>query len=246
VSDPDLAQRAAPVDPVLRTPRWGLGDAVVGWVLSLAGAVLALSAVVAVTGDPATDISLGWANIAQIGLWIPLLGVPLWAARLKGNGAVRDYGLRVEPIDGLVGPIAGFASQLVLLPLLYIPIFWLTNSDTDDLGETARNLTDRADDPFSVAMLVILTGIGAPIVEEIFYRGLLLRSLERRFGQVAAVVVSGLVFGAVHFQLLPLPGLALFGMVLGYLTVKTGRLGAPIAAHMAFNMVTVISLLAVD
>lgn len=230
----------------MRTPRWGLGDAVVGWLLSLVGAVLALSLVVAITGDEIDDISLGWANIAQIGLWVPLLGVPLWVARIKGNGPVHDFGLRATPMDGLVGAICGFGSQLLLLPLLYIPIFWLTNTDTGDLGDVAKDLTDRADDPFGVAMLIILTGIGAPIVEEIFYRGLLLRSLERRFGEVVAVIASGVVFGAIHFQLLPFPGLAVFGIVLGYLAVRTGRLGAPIAAHMAFNLVTVVGLLVAD
>ena len=246
VSDPDLAQRAAPEHPAVRTPRWGLGDALVGFLLSLVGAVLALSLVVAITGDEVDDISLGWANVAQIGLWVPLVAVPLWVARVKGNGPVHDYGLRATPMDGLVGPICGFASQVLLLPLLYIPIFWLTNTDTGDLGDVAKDLTDRADDPFGVAMLVILTGIGAPIVEEIFYRGLLLRSLERRFGEVVAVIASGVIFGAIHVQLLPFPGLAAFGIVLGYLAVKTGRLGAPIAAHMAFNLVTVVALLVAD
>jgi membrane protease YdiL (CAAX protease family) len=243
VSDRHLAQRAAPAEPALRTPTWGLGDAAVGWLLSIVGAVIGASVVVAITGDDAEDLSLGWANVAQIGLWVPLVAVTLWAAWTKGNGPVRDFGLRVKAWDWL-GAFAGVATQLLVLPLIYVPIFWLTNTDTDDLSETAKELTDRANGAFGVTMLVLLTGIGAPIVEEIFYRGLLLRSLERRFGEVTAIVGSGVFFGVIHFQLLAIPGLAIFGMILALLTVRTGRLGPAIAAHMAFNMITVIALLA--
>lgn len=225
-------------------PRWGLGDAVVGFVLSILGAAVTLSVVLAVTGDDADDLSLGATNIAQIGLWVPLLGVPIWAAWRKGNGIVRDFGLKVKDWDLPLGGVSGVATQLILLPLLYIPIFVLTNADSDDLSEVAKDLSDKADNGFGIAMLIILTGIGAPICEEIFYRGLLLRSLERRFGQVVAVVASGLIFGLVHLNVLSTPGLALFGMVLAVLAIKTGRLGAPIAAHMAFNLIAVATLLA--
>lgn len=226
-------------------PRWGLGDAVVGFVVSILGAAVTLSLVLAITGDEPDDLSLGWANIAQIGLWLPLLGVPIWAAWRKGNGIVRDFGLKVDGFrDVFTGLVSGVASQWILLPLLYIPIFILTNADSDDLSQAAKDLSDRADNGFGIAMLIILTGIGAPICEEIFYRGLLLRALERRFGQVVAVVASGLFFGVIHLNVLSTPGLALFGMVLAVLAIKTGRLGAPIVAHMAFNLMAVASLLA--
>ena len=193
----------------MTVPGWGLGDAVFGFLLALFGSVVAFSLVVAITGDDPDDLSIGWVNVAQIGLWAPLVGVPLWAAWRKGNGAVRDFGLRVKASDVPIGALWGFLSQLILLPLLYLPILWLTNTDADDLSKVAKDLSDRADNGFGIAMLILLTGIGAPICEEIFYRGLLLRSLERRFGQVAAVLVSGAIFGIAHFQLLPTPGLAL-------------------------------------
>ena len=57
-------------------------------------------------------------------------------------------------------------------------------------------------------LLVLIVVIAAPIVEELFYRGLLLRALERRVGNGWAVVWCGLIFGASHFELLQLPALA--------------------------------------
>jgi membrane protease YdiL (CAAX protease family) len=231
---------AAPLTP----PRWGLGDAVIGLLLSFFGAVVGLSAVLALSGEKQDDLSIGWINIGQLGLWIPLVAVTWASGAYKGNGMVRDFKLRIQPVDFAIGPAVGVLSQWIVLPLLYLPIFWLTSADTHDLSKEARDLSDRAHGGVGVVLLVLLTGVGAPIVEELFYRGLLLRALQRRFGDVVAIVVSGVVFGLVHFQVLPTLGLAVFGMILATLVIKTDRLGPAVLAHMTFNMLAIIGLLA--
>jgi uncharacterized protein len=225
--------------------RWGLGDAALGWVLAQIGGAIAVAMVLAINDDIVDfeDLSLAWVAVAQLGLWIGMLGVPLVASRLKGQGPVRDYGLRSEGWDAPVGFAAGVLTQLLLIPLLYGPIFWLTDLDANDLEDPARGLSDRATGSLGVTMLILIVGIGAPVVEEIFYRGLLQRSLERRFGVWPAILGSALLFGVSHFQLLQLPALVLFGIVLGLLAQRTGRLAAPIAAHIVFNMTTVLFLI---
>jgi membrane protease YdiL (CAAX protease family) len=237
-------------DPTMTAPerradvRWGLGDAALGWVLAQIGGAIAAAIVLAINDDTTDveDLSLAWVAVAQLGLWIGMLGVPVVASKLKGHGPVRDYGLRLEGWDAPLGFAAGLLTQLLLIPLLYGPIFWLTDLDSSDLEDPARGLTDRATDSFGITMLILIVGIGAPIVEEIFYRGLLQRSLERRFGVWPGILGSALLFGASHFQLLQLPALVLFGIVLGLLAQRTGRLAAPIAAHIVFNMTTVLFL----
>jgi uncharacterized protein len=238
-------------DEVVRAPvdrpavRWGLGDAAVGWIIAQFGGLLAFSLVVALSGvdpDHTDEMSLGWFAIAQTGLWAGLLGVPLVAARLKGNGPVRDFGIVARGSDWLRGLAIGAAVQFVLIPLLYLPIFTWLDVTTEDLEEPARGLTDRATDPVGVVLLVLIVGIGAPIIEEIFYRGLLQRSLVNRFGVRVGIVGSAVLFGLSHFQLLQLPALVVLGLVLGYMTERYGRLGPAIFTHMAFNMVTVVFL----
>ena len=75
-----------------------------------------------------------------------------------------------------------------------------------------------------------------------FFRGLLQRSLARRFGPVVAIAGSAVLFGLAHFELLQLPALILFGVVLAVLAHWTGRLGPGIVAHATFNAVTVLTL----
>jgi membrane protease YdiL (CAAX protease family) len=159
--------------------RWGLGDALVGWLLALVGANVTVALVLAINDrqpDELDELSLGWLALAQVGRWVGFLGVPLAVALLKGRGLVADFGLRVKLEDTWVGGFWGAITQLGLASLLYVPIFWLTDVKAEDLQEPAQQLTDRATDPFGVVMLVLIVGVGAPIFEEIFYRGLVLRS----------------------------------------------------------------------
>lgn len=227
------------------TIRWGFGDVVLGLGLGLFVSTFVGVALVAARGyDEAADITLVDQSILQVALWVGLLGVPLWASARKGDGPVSDFGLRVRwwP-DVPMGLGAGLATQLFALPLLYVLIFLVFGEQ--DVSGPARELTDKAGDSvFGAVLLFIVVAICTPVVEELFFRGLVLRSFERRFGTVWAVVGSSLVFGLFHFQLIQFPALALFGAVAALLTVATQRLGPAIFAHMAFNAVTVVFLLA--
>jgi membrane protease YdiL (CAAX protease family) len=88
-------------------------------------------------------------------------------------------------------------------------------------------------------MVVVL----APVVEELFYRGLVLRAFERRLGPAPALWLTALWFAAAHFQGIQFPILLGVGLVTGLMTQWTGRLGPAIAAHVAFNALTVAVLL---
>ncbi|MGZ4683380.1 MAG: CPBP family intramembrane glutamic endopeptidase [Acidimicrobiales bacterium] len=251
-----------------RPPRWGLGDVIAGFfaaeLLSLLfGAAVLSGSTYAINPGPSVGAAFGqvvghlatgtppaydgplpiplWLTaVIQIPLWIGLLGVPIIATVTKGNGPVRDLGLRVRAIDVPVGLAIGVAAQLVLVPLLYVPIFWLFGEQ--DVSAAARQLTDRATDPFGVVMLFLIVGIGAPIAEEIFFRGLTQRSLTRRWGAWVALFGTAAFFAATHFELLQLPALFVFGLVLGAMVMVTGRLGTSIWAHLGFNMVAAATL----
>jgi membrane protease YdiL (CAAX protease family) len=227
-----------------RAPRWGLGDAALGF---LVGAVLSAVVVGIWAGASGnTQVTLTAVALGEVGLWAGLVGAPVWASRRKGSGDLgQDFGFRVSPADARVGVPLGIASQLLLIPLVYVPIQWLFGHR--DVSGQAQQLIDQAHGAGPLALLAVVLIVGAPVAEELFFRGLLLRSLQRRFSSSAhadawAIAGSSVAFGLAHFELLQLPGLVLFGAVLGILAVRTGRLGPGIWAHAAFNAVTVLLL----
>lgn len=87
------------------------------------------------------------------------------------------------------------------------------------------------------AMIVLV----APFVEELFFRGIGVRALTV-FGTMAAIVLSGIVFGAVHGVLGALPPLALFGIGLAWIRVRSGGIWPGFIAHAAYNGIGVAFL----
>jgi hypothetical protein len=128
---------------------------------------------------------------------------------------------------------------LVLVPLIYLPLQQFVSKH--DLEEPVRRVTDSAHGGGYIALTIVVV-VGAPIVEELFFRGLVLRSLQRRFGDTWAIIGSALVFGLAHFEWLQLPALVALGVILGIMAVNTKRLGLSIFTHAGFNLVTMIAL----
>jgi membrane protease YdiL (CAAX protease family) len=255
VGQPSPPEGATDRPPPPVQGRWGLGDAIVGFVVGVIASSIAVAIWVAATGDSATSTSttsVGVSVASLVGLWVGLAGAPLLASRLKGARRLSvDFGfrLRLWP-DVPLGIAVGLGSQLILLPVLYIPVRVLVPHLDQQLGQPAQHLTGGAD----VAGLVVLgifVVIGAPLVEELFFRGLLLRSLEktkglaslgRRATPTLAVLISAVAFGLAHLEVLQLLGLTAFGIVLGVLAERWRRLGPGMVAHATFNAITVIVL----
>jgi membrane protease YdiL (CAAX protease family) len=226
---------------------WGLPDAVAGFAVGLVLAAVAASAASAVVGfhaghGRALPVPVTVSDVAA--LWVGLVGAAVWATRRHGHSSlVEDFGLRVGSAwDLVVGAAVGLASQYLLIPLLYLPFEQIDHGLAHQLGGPAHQDTAAAHGLGPIIVLFVFLAIGAPIVEELFFRGLLLRGLLGRAPVAVAIVVTGLLFALAHFEAVQFPGLAVFGMVLGVLAWRTGRLGPGIAAHAAFNAAAVLSL----
>ncbi|HAS13222.1 MAG TPA: CPBP family intramembrane metalloprotease [Acidimicrobiaceae bacterium] len=229
-------------------PRWGAVDLAVAFVVAQLASALGFALFAAAQGIPMDELgtdalTIGEVALLQVPLWLGLLGVPLLATRLRGNGPVRDLGLWTTLRDAPVGLAIGVACQLVLVPLVTLPIFIFTDTDQEALEAPARELTDKAQGP-GVLVLVLVVVVAAPLAEEVFFRGMLQRTLARHLPIWPAMLITSVLFGISHFQALQLPALAAFGLVLSVLAHRTGRLGPSIWAHVGFNATTVVALVA--
>jgi membrane protease YdiL (CAAX protease family) len=229
-----------------------LGGFVVGQLVAL----VVVSIVAAVLGHAgelarlqARAVQPAWLVVSELlGLWVGFVGAAVAASRWRGTGRVgRDLGLAVRPIDLVVGPLVGLASQFVLVPLLYLPLQPLIPHLDRRLQQPATHLTGGFPGA-TLAVIAFLTVVVVPVVEELLFRGVVLRALLRLFGPVGrvagpvlAVAGTGVLFGLAHAESLELLGLAAFGMVLSWLAYRTGRLGPGMLAHGAFNLVAVVT-----
>jgi len=92
---------------------------------------------------------------------------------------------------------------------------------------------------FLVAVLVI--GLVPALVEEFLFRGLILRGYEK-FGSKIAIVVTGILFGMLHLQLMSIPSIILIGVVMSYVVYRTNSILAGIIYHFLHNTIAVAIL----
>jgi hypothetical protein len=206
----------------------------------LAGVLSTIGVLVSGSIDSPLTMAAGF-----VGLWIPMVGACVLASRSFGTGSMADdLGLRFTPVDlglavavALGGMLASAAVQLALSPFPRL------------LGSNTGFIEQQRGTIAGVIVVATSTLVGAPFVEELFFRGLVLRALLPKL-RWAAVVVQAMIFGLIHFD--PQQGLGnvgvilgvgAFGLVQGVAAWRLGRIGPTILAHALFNAVAVVPVL---
>lgn len=86
---------------------------------------------------------------------------------------------------------------------------------------------------------LIYAAVLAPLIEEIIFRKILLNKL-RRFGDIPAILMTGLAFGLFHFNLMQFFYAAVLGFLFAYITIRTNTIRYSIILHMMINSVGTI------
>lgn len=219
-----------------------VGVALSAWVIAwLAGGLIGTGMFQA-AGAPSHVVGLAWFLAAgAVVTWILLVGSAAVTSRKFGSGDLRsDYGLGFKAAD-LAGIPLGVAVQLLLVPGLYWPLkkWWPATFDQAKLEKNARDLVNATSGAGWV-LLILVVAVGAPIVEELVYRGLIHGALVRRFSHVVAVVASAALFAVIHMRPVEFPGLFLIGVVLAVAFSLTRRLGLGLVTHAAFNATALV------
>ena len=122
-------------------------------------------------------------------------------------------------------------------------------ADLANLKDSAQEVSKTVERAGGPGLVLLMLGVVlvAPIVEELLFRGALLRALQRRFTVPVAVLCSAAVFAGVHVVGDPgsyyvVPGLLLLGLVSGYQASKTGDLSRSVMLHLGFNLLSALSL----
>ncbi len=196
-------------------------------------------------------VELGWPIVVYVLIsavvgYAPSLWWCLYAAGRWGSGDRRDtLGMRFRWSDLGWGPVTWLSAivvEVVLVALITAFDIPLTGN-TEGIGEFDRDRT------YIISLLVVAV-IAAPVIEEMVFRGIVLRGLGSRLPAVAAVGVQGFLFGLAHVD--PIRGWGNVGLVLvlggvgatfGGAAYLLRRIGPTIVAHAIFNGFVMIVVL---
>jgi membrane protease YdiL (CAAX protease family) len=204
-------------------------------------AVLTLLAYAARLSDTDTpdDLAYRWtSSVAALVQYGIMLGILLLIARglpkreLFALRRPRSWGRALGLAALSLGAI--YASAFVYERVLSVFGNW---DPTDEQGLVPDGWDSSRVAPF-VAFFVVVTVV-APAVEELTYRGLGV-SLFLPWGSLLAVGATGVLFGAAHGLLIALPILTVFGLVVGWLRVRTDSVYPGMALHATFNAIALV------
>jgi membrane protease YdiL (CAAX protease family) len=241
-------------EPPKATWRWW-EILLVGFVALIIGTIPAVAIYLGFDQNPTDTGRLGGVDfLANAVDQLVVLAILIGYLQKRHRGwhrAVRLPRLREVPKEFAVGVGVGVAMVFalgVLLSAVLEPIFRaVTNREVTPAEQIGTGIHGWSAVAFVVAVVVV-----APVVEEFFYRGLFFRALRDRYGLWVGAVGSGLLFALSHTgdgtfaqKLLLQIAIGLFGVGLALLYERRGKLGANIAAHAVFNLITVLSVLKV-
>ncbi|MCH6471819.1 CPBP family intramembrane glutamic endopeptidase [Sinomonas terrae] len=222
----------------LRVPR-------LAWAtLGLVAAVVCGWAIEAIPPAQVNPTLLG--AVAFLGVWIPLLAaLTLCFAKQRLSETLAFLGLRFQPLDALWGLGIGCLGRAFDAFLRMV----LTGSGGLVLQPTLSALASPVVQ--TIVLGILAPVVIAPVIEEIYFRGLIQRSLAAALEPLgraprwaAAVVLTSLAFALVHALLLigtpneaMLTGIStfIFALLAGTTAAATNRLGGSIAGHIVFN-----------
>lgn len=174
-------------------------------------------------------------------------GLLLVAFFLRAHGLswAEGFGFRVTPPPQAV--ITG-----VMVALAFLPAAWLLGQvsavmmelvGTKPVTQQAVQLLQKTLSLEQKLYFAVIAVLLAPIVEEVFFRGVLYTAVKQAGFPRGALWGSSLFFALIHANVMTFIPLTVLALVLVWLYEKTGNLLSCIAAHAFFNLVNFVLLL---
>lgn len=131
-------------------------------------------------------------------------------------------------------------TNLLIVMALYFTILYLSSFNTFSFLRFINNVNlygSPQSNIFLIAMEFLATVVLAPIVEELIFRGVILRKLAEMFSITIAILLSALIFGLGH-SLGGVFSAFLFGICMSILYIKSDNIYLPIFAHFLNNLIS--------
>ena len=250
MNDPSSTAPQMPPPPPIEgrdRPFWGSVDILLSIPFIIATILVGtIIASVLATGLSDWDSSQ---DLPVYGLFIAVVfqqfGQGIWpwiVSKRKGLGMVSDWKFRFD-WPGDIGTGFGLAVLCVLGSTAATALMSvLVGLGDDEDPSNTSILSDNQDSPWLIGVILLVV-FGAPLTEELLFRGLILRALEKDLGIYVAIIGSTALFTLPHMQagatggetMVLLAGIATIGLILGIATVRLDRLGPAIIGHFFFN-----------
>jgi len=228
---------------------WSIRDIVIGLLLAVLAVVflqlIFIGPALAAGYDSDDTLVFGLAILSTL-IWnLLLVGIVLGLARRSG-GDWTSLGWRAPwpnqpwPVTKVLAIVAVGLMTMWFIQGIYVGI--VNALGLQDLLPDQQFPEGMFDEWWLVVLVGLAVVIGAPIAEEIFFRGFVFGGLRRRLSVLPPALMTGALFSVAHLQLGLLIPFSLIGLVLSIVYERTGSIRFNIALHMIFNTASFLAL----
>lgn len=239
------------------------GEGIQGGLIALAGGLtgLGLSLVMQVIYISVAHVPLAKLHhhitvlvVSEAGLWAGFLGAAYLASRRHGTGSwPKDFGLLPPNLgQGLAAIGWGFLARVAALFVeVVIAVIVAVAKGERHIHKAKAKASLVGYTPHGVlawVVLAIIVCVLAPVVEEIFFRGLIQGAAIRKWGPTVGVLLTAVIFSCAHIldEGLTAPFVLFPGAILlGEFRRRTGKLGPGMIAHATMNTISFVTVLLV-
>ena len=219
-----------------------LGAIAIGFAAMFIAMIVLIVAAILTTGNmPSTNPGHPLIAIAEVVFYAGGGWFAWWRLRAMGKHVFRRF-TRHDVRAIFIGIAALFVLRFgtgILLVLTDQTKHVQSGFEHFDVKTTVPALTT-----LSTALAVLAMVVIGPIVEELVFRGLLFGALASRLGILAGALITALLFGAVHGDLVLFPSLAALGLVAAFAYAGTGNLWVSVTLHALNNALGAAFLIA--
>lgn len=148
---------------------------------------------------------------------------------------LTTFNLKKAIIYGLI------ASVIIFLLVTFLGVILLT-TETVQPEDDISNATQITQSIPNYALLLVML-ITTSILEEIFFRGILLVKIREHTQETITIMLTSMVFAFVHIlymQIFTIIMAFIMGIILAYIVLKTKNLFSSITAHVVYNLIVLI------
>ena len=181
--------------------------------------------------------------VQYIGGGLAAVWLAVWRARRAGPDGPRALGIHRFPLwRMLLWGVGGYCGVLPLIVGAGLLLNALSGGSRSI--NPAIDLARSASHPLDMVAMLLTVAIGAPLVEEILFRGALLGALRTRLGPTLGILLSSTLFCAVHLDPFVAPQLFLLGLAMAHIRERTGSVYPGVVLHAIQNGASIIMVFA--
>ncbi|MBQ8412747.1 MAG: CPBP family intramembrane metalloprotease, partial [Lachnospiraceae bacterium] len=201
-----------------------------GGVPSIGDMVLIIAITIVATIYIGGAIQLKWGYYGVLCTQFIILIIPIFAAWYTKKDIKETFRLRIPRLGYVLGGIMSVVGALLLGMIITGISSYIFKSSATELGESMNAILG---DSFIETLLLV--AVVPAFCEEIMFRGYVLSSMDKVFKPRNAIIVSGIIFGLYHMNLVQSFTTAFLGIVIGYVAYKSGSIFPGVIMHFINN-----------